>query len=345
MHNGEPLIISGGAGHLKVKTSYLVKSVLYVPLKTKERVIGVLTVDNRISDKEFTRNDLFLLSLLSDYAAVGIDNARLFGEIEEERQMMQAMLSGTDDLIVLTDERDCIKLINAAAKRGLSIRHPSPEGQPLSAVIDNPHVLGFYAEPGSREAAARAEILLESERTVLATLSPIPGIGRVAVMKDITHLKKLDQMKSDFVATVSHDLRSPLTSIRGFADLLPIVGPLTPQQQTFLQKIRHGVEDITTLINDLLDIGRIEAGIDLEKELCDVAELAVSAANRLTGQADDKGQTLTVETVAAKLPVIGSHLRLQQVMDNLVSNAVKYTPEGGEIRVLASGDDQCVRSA
>jgi signal transduction histidine kinase/DNA-binding response OmpR family regulator len=339
---GEPIIIGGSSMHHKVKTSYLVYSILYVPLKNKGRVIGVLTVDNRVSQHEFSKNDLFLLSLLSDYAAVAIDNARLFGQIENERQTMEAILSGTEDMIMLTDEQNCIKLLNAAARRGLGIQHPSPEGQPLAAIIDNHYLLNLYADPGGQESATRAEIPLESQKTVLATLSPVPGIGRVAVMKDITHLKRLDQMKSEFVATVSHDLRSPLTSIRGFADLMPIVGPLTPQQQGFLQKIRRGVEDITNLINDLLDIGRIEAGIDLEKESCDMAEIVADTVAKLSNQALDKEQTLTFDTETPNLPVLGSRLRLHQAVNNLVGNAVKYTRAGGNIRVTASTDDHYV---
>ena len=90
-------------------------------------------------------------------------------------------------------------------------------------------------------------------------ISEVTDVGRVAVMQDITHLKELDRMKSEFVSTVSHDLRSPLTSVKGFADLMPVVGSLNDQQQDFVAKIQRGVATITELVSDLLDLGRIEA--------------------------------------------------------------------------------------
>ena len=264
IQTGEPMVISAASGTHKVKTAYLAKAILYVPLKTKGHVIGVLAVDNRVSDKDFTRNDLFLLSLLSDTAAIGIENARLFGQIENERQMLEAILSGSEDIIIVTDQEDRVILMNKSARRAFSLGHTSLTGRALETLIKNQDLLGLYDKSQLHGPPHRAEISLPNGQTLLANLSSISGVGRVAVMQDITHLKKLDQMKSDFVATVSHDLRSPLTSIRGFTDLLPVAGSLNEQQATFLKKIQRGVEDITNLINDLLDIGRIEAGMDLE---------------------------------------------------------------------------------
>jgi len=341
IQTGEPLLISGASTH-KVKTAYLAKAILYVPLKTKGKIMGVLTVDNRVLDKDFTRNDLFLLSLLSDYASIGIENARLFGQIENERQMLEAILSGTDDIIIVTDESDRVILMNKSARCGFDLSHVSVTGSPLEDLIRNQELFALYDKHPLPGAANRAEIPLSNGQTLLATLSAISGIGRVAVMQDITQLKKLDQVKSDFVATVSHDLRSPLTSIRGFADLLPVVGSLNEQQNTFLQKIQRGVGEITNLINDLLDVGRIEAGMDLETQPCDLTEIVASSVEKFRTQASERGQNLTFLKPPMSLCVQGNKTRLEQVVSNLVSNAVKYTPDKGTIDVNASSNDQFV---
>ena len=92
-------------------------------------------------------------------------------------------------------------------------------------------------------------------------------------MQDITHLKELDRIKSDFVNTVSHDLRSPLTAILGYVELIDRVGPVNDQQKEFIRRVQLSVHSITTLINDLLDLGRIEAGFDSRNEVIALSEI------------------------------------------------------------------------
>ena len=146
-------------------------------------------------------------------------------------------------------------------------------------------------------------------------------------------------MKSEFVSTVSHDLRSPLTSIKGFADLLPVAGPLNEQQTHFLGKIQHGVETVTEMVTDLLDLGRIEAEVRMEMEPCDVAAIIEKAVAGQRNHAELKNQALDVHVVPDLPGVLGNRLRLGQAVSNLVSNSVKYTPEGGHIAVSVSVED------
>ena len=338
LRTGEPMVINRAGGLHKVKTAYLVNSILYVPLKSKGHVVGVLTVDNRVSVEDFTRNDLFLLSLLSDYAAVAIENARLFGQVETERRTLEAVLSGTEDMIIVTDEHDRVMLINEAARMGFDVVLDSVEGRPLFDVIRNEDLAGLYRQGLSRANGNHAEISVGVDRTLLATLSPLAGIGRVAVMKDITSLKQLDQMKSDFVSAVSHDLRSPLTTIQGFVDLLPAAGELSDQQRTFLTKINRGIQDIADLIDDLLDIGRIEAGMDWGTEPCELSDIIITVVERFQHHAETRGQMLTMESSSEPLMVQGNRLRLEQVLGNLIGNAIKYSPDGGEISVTGAVD-------
>jgi len=328
---GEPVLIGGGKH--KIKTAYLVKALLMVPLKVGERTIGVLSVTQRVSDEVFTNNELYLLSALADYAAIAIENARLFQETENEHRRLQAILSRTADAVIVTDEENRIILLNQAAKSAFCPDSEVTAGQPLVEVVHNQDLLDLFTQATGDSPPVRAEIPLDGDRTLYATLSPINGVGCVAVMQDITHLKRLDQMKSEFVSTVSHDLRSPLTTIKGFVDLMGVVGPLNEQQQDFVNRIQKGVTTITELINDLLDIGRIEAEVNLNMEMCAIDEIINQSVDELRDQAESKQQTLVVTLPPYLPPVWGNPLRLRQVVDNLVNNAIKYTPQGGKITV------------
>ena len=186
------------------------------------------------------------------------------------------------------------------------------------------------------------EILLSDGRTLYANASAIIDdngelIGRVAVLRDITHLKELDTMKSEFVATVSHDLRAPLTYMRGYATMLPMVGPLTLKQKDYAEKVMAGIEQMTELIDDLLVLGRIEAGIGLVQEDCSLANVARSVVETLTPQALSRGLTLELGCLAERL-IVGDHGLLRHAVANLVDNAVKYTPPGG--KVIVSVDER-----
>jgi len=152
-------------------------------------------------------------------------------------------------------------------------------------------------------------------------------------MRDITHFKELDELKSDFVATVSHDLRAPLTFMRGYATMLPMVGQLSDKQQDYLRKILRGVGQMTELIDDLLDLGRIEAGVGLERKPCHLGAILVEAVDGMRAQSAAKGLTLRLEQTEGGALVAGDAALLRQVVTNLVDNAVKYTPSGGTVTV------------
>ena len=125
------------------------------------------------------------------------------------------------------------------------------------------------------------EINADDERVFSAHLSKITNIGYAVTLHDITYLKKLDRMKSDFVSTVSHDLRSPLTAILGYVDLVERAGPLQDLQKSFLDRIQFSVHNITTLVDDLLNLGRIEAGFDTRKEHVDLSIFIHQAIDEL----------------------------------------------------------------
>ncbi|MCP4538753.1 MAG: response regulator [Chloroflexi bacterium] len=256
--------------------------------------------------------------------------------LRAERRQLEAVLISTEEgiLLVEDDETDKVILANDAVRRSFNMSD-DVTGLPLATALCDEILADVFHRAKENSATAHAEIPLSDEQTLNANVTPIPGVGRVAVMQDITYLKELDRMKSEFVSTVSHDLRSPLTSVKGFADLLPVVGPLNEQQLYFLEKIRTGVDTVTGMIGDLLDLGRIEAEVRMDMASCDMKEIIKKSIEGQESHAELKKQTLELEIVPNLPSVLGNSLRLGQVVSNLVSNAVKYTPEGGKILVDA----------
>jgi len=339
VRTGQAVMIEGPAREKDIRTAYLVKALLSAPLKTKDEVIGVLSVDNKTSDETFTDNDLYLLSALADYAAIAIENAQLFTAVKSERSKLETIIGSTEDAVIVTDSEMRVLLLNRAARRVFGIKSAEVNHKPIAQVVENESLLHLFIRSIDGSQVQRGEIPLEDGRTLNANLTPIPGVGYAAVMQDISYLKELDRMKSEFVSNVSHDLRSPLTTIKGFVQLLPRAGPLTPQQQEFSAKILKGVDNITELIQDLLDLGKIEAGVGMEMDACQLDAIINKVVEDLRSQAESRRQRLDVELPPQLSPVLGNDLRLGQVVANLVGNAIKYTPDGGLISVRANNSN------
>ncbi|MDH4137109.1 MAG: ATP-binding protein, partial [Anaerolineae bacterium] len=301
-----------------------------IPLRAGQTVVGVLLAFSprpRIDEDERAT-----LLALADQAGLAIENARLFAETISERAKLSAVITGTEDAIMVTDETDHILLLNPAARRAFEIVEEGWVGQPLAEVVENQALHDLFARLSVKGTTQNAEIPVDA-RTFYANLAPISGIGKVLAMQDITYLKELDEMKSDFVATVSHDLRSPLSIIEGYIDLLKKVGPLNAQQSQFVGKIKSATGNMTELITDLLDLGKIEAGLEMEMTPCDLEYIIDLVITGLQGWAERKGIELRVELPENIPTVQGNSTRLCQALTNLVDNALKYTPSGETVTI------------
>lgn len=334
LRRGEPVLLDETSPQ-KIKTSFLVYSLLYVPLKVRERTIGVLGVDNRRTKRSFSRHDQRLLSALSDYAAIALENARLYTRAVAERTQLETILRETEDGVVVVDDADRVVLLNGTARAVLNVAAGDVLGRRYPDLILAPEMRDLLTGQ-----SRRVEVALDDGRVFNAHLTPIQGVGRAIIMQDITYLKQLDRIKSEFVTTVSHDLRSPLTAILGYVELIERVGPVNAQQADFIRKVQFSVQSITTLITDLLDLGRIEAGFDAQKELTHPAAVVQYVLESVQHQAEAKGQLFAIE-IPDHLPlVLANSPRLRQVVTNLLENAIKYTPEGGRVglQLRAEGD-------
>ena len=317
-------------------------ALMAVALYHENRYYGVLWAAFD-QPRQFSEEDVRFLSTLAGYAALAAANARLFRTAEVGRQRLAAILASTPDPVLVTDQENRLILANPAAKRALGALAGSAEGQPTERVISQQELRDLLQELESGKKSA--EVVLPDGKVYYATASAVIAdgrpVGRVCVMRDVTHFKELDALKSDFVSTVSHDLRSPLTLMRGYTTMLEMVGELNDQQKNYISKIIVGVESMSRLVNSLLDLGRIEAGVGLMVDKVAVMDIVTGTVENLQLQASQKNIRLGMEA-ARNLPqfIEADRALLQQAVYNLVENAIKYTPENGAVllRVKARQD-------
>jgi two-component system NtrC family sensor kinase len=336
LRTGRPITIDEKTPQ-KIKTSYLVHTLIYVPLQVRGRVIGVLGVDNRQSGHPFLEDHIILVAALADYAAIAIDNARLYTRTEVERKKLETILTHVEDAVIVVDREGRLVLANQTARAAFGVKETKPLGKPARDLFQHLDLLEILADE-KRARPSRTEITLEDGRVFNAQLTAIPDVGLAITMQDITHLKELDRIKSDFVSTVSHDLRSPLTAILGYVELIDRAGPVTEQQREFIRRVQFSVNNITSLINDLLDLGRIEAGFDSRKEIVPLGAIINYAIEGLRSRVTEKDQSLATDIAPGLPTVLGNPVRLRQLMGNLIGNAIKYTPAHGKIVVCGHAE-------
>jgi signal transduction histidine kinase len=187
---------------------------------------------------------------------------------------------------------------------------------------------------------------------VLVHLAPViwrsEFLGTVSIFRDITHEVEVDRLKSEFVATVSHELRTPMTSIRGYVDVLLMgaAGAITESQAHFLEIVKNNTERLNILVNDLLDISRIEAGrVTLAFQAVDLCEVAEEIVAEFQRRSEEENKPMKVSIkVKGELPrVMADPERIRQIMGNIVDNAYNYTPSDGKILIALHRENGAVQ--
>jgi two-component system phosphate regulon sensor histidine kinase PhoR len=270
-------------------------------------------------------------------------------EIARERSRTDAILSAMDDGLLAVDHRGTVVLANPSLRRALDLR--DPVGRHYLEVLRQREV-GTLVEDVLRHGERReTEVEILHLRRVFAIAAvPFPGEegsppGVVLTFNDTTERHRLERIRRDFVANASHELRTPLTSIRGFVEALEDGAAADPENaRRFLGKIHTHADRMTTLVEDLLELSRLESG-DREPEwdATQPAEVAGAVTASLAGLASRKD--IRLRHLDRSAPEIRTDAeRLRRILENLVDNAIKYTPEGGHVDVTTSpGPDGSAR--
>jgi two-component system, OmpR family, phosphate regulon sensor histidine kinase PhoR len=311
-----------------------VRAGLVVPIRRGLDVLGALFFAAR-PPRLYEEHDAELAGLLASGLSAALETSLAYQAASDERSTLAAMLASTDDAVIMINQAGVVLLANAAVRPMLGLRPDTLTGRPLLEAVDYVPLRQLFAvgRPGT------SELALPDGRIAQASLVPVSTpfgepVGLAAILRDITVLKNLEEMKNDFVNTVSHDLKNPITIIAGLADLMRDAGPSDPRHQSRCQDIRDTAQHMAELVADLLDLGKIEAGLDPYREPTDLIPLIGEALRMVAPNAERKRVELRAELAGeAWVKVVAS--RIRQALINLIDNGVKYTPEGGRVTVTA----------
>jgi two-component system phosphate regulon sensor histidine kinase PhoR len=281
-------------------------------------------------------------------------------ELEEDRHQLRAILSGMVEGVVALDAEQRVLFVNERATQLLELAAPPPVGRRLWEVVRQRALIDVVRkaldgpEP-TREEIAWAGAAGRSLTVHAARLAGPPPRGAVLVLHDTSELRRLERLRQDFVANVSHELKTPLSVIKACVETLVEGAAEDPGARgLFLQRIAEQSDRLYLLILDLLSLARIESGVELfEFKAVPVAGVVRACLERQRTRAEAHKQSLTVGDAAGGAPddgevaVWADEEALDQILDNLVDNARKYTPEGGHVRVTwaAAGDEVCLEVA
>jgi two-component system phosphate regulon sensor histidine kinase PhoR len=283
------------------------------------------------------------------FNAMAADLRRLVTAQERTRSRLEATLANLNEGVVITNEAGTVVRLNAAATRMLGTTSEEAVDQSFLLASRDHDLAGLLNTALTTDRAQAATVEHGRDHRILeASAQPFSGGGErlgLVVLRDVTDLRRLERMRREFVANVSHELRTPLASIRAVVETLEAGAVNDPAVAgDFLRRIIGEVDHLVGLVDELLDLARLETGrAVLEAESCEPVALLTRAVERLRPQVERTGLTLHVEVPSDLPPVRVDRGRIEQVLINLVHNAVKFTPEGGDIVVSAELADQMVQ--
>ena len=329
-------------------------SAAFVPIMSKNRFLGMMMVGS-FKLHGFSQYEIDLLMAFGSQIGTALENARLYDEVSKGKAYIENLVENAADLIISTNLDDHILTWNRGAEVLFGYRKDEVIGKHLSILLppERFHELEEMRAKVQISGALRdIEIRSKKKDGVLIYLSlsvsPIRDlegkiVGFLRVAKDITEkkryerrLKELDKMKSDFVSNVSHELRTPLTSIKGSVDnmLDGLTGSLNEKQIRYLNRIKSNTDRLSRLINDLLDLSRIESGrVEVRPTTLPLTALAEEVAEHMRALAAEKLIRIEVPPSDPSVTVWADRDKVTQVLMNLIGNAVKFTPQDGKITV------------
>ncbi len=368
---GEPVLIADISTDARFgrpsRGTYRTGSFLSVPLKRQEKVLGVLNVSDKRSQEPFDQDDFHLVTTLASEAAIAVENATLYQHLKErmatleelyrmresERRQLLTLINSITDGIVAVDPAGRPLFVNARAQSQLALDASPPEGARLADLLPAGELSRSLLEgmdAALTTAVSRREISVpagEGENRHLELISlPVRErtgdlIGALTVLRDVTAFKELDQTKSDFLNRASHQLKTPVGLIRGFADTLVKHPDIEEEQRRhFLGLIHQEASRLTDLIENLLDFAQVESKmIRVEMERVSLEAFLRETLPAFEARAAERG--IRIDLAAQGAPVIETDPNcLREAVGNILDNSLKFTPRDGTISITVERRDR-----
>jgi len=290
----------------------------------------------RSTPDEETTNDV--AELRARMERLSADLTRRIRMITAERNRLETTLASIVEGVVAVDQAGMLVQMNGAAARFLRANLRSDLGLPFTEVCTNREIAELVRNALTTQRFQKKEANVEGVVLDCYAGPLSEGAGAVLVLHDITEVRRLEAVRRDFVANVSHELKTPLTAIKGYVETL-LTGGLDDRENNlrFLRKVEGHANRLTALITDLLSLSRIESGEAVaRREAVEVKEVLAASMARLAPGAEKKGVRFEMGLPEESLKILGDTEALNQIFDNLIDNAIKYTESGGRISALLS---------
>jgi two-component system phosphate regulon sensor histidine kinase PhoR len=329
-------------------------------------ISGYATIENSIEAMKRGAFDFIPKPFSPEQLRVLIKKAieynRAMQDIADEKSRMRVLINRLTDGVMATDSSKRVLLANPAFLRMLGCHEVGAVGRPVAEVIHYDQIEQMIdkalAISGEELVELTEEICCEAEEgqsgpVLSARCLPYidragRNVGTITVLHDITTLKRMDQIKSDFVSLVSHEIRSPLNSVLAQIKVIldGLVGTVTEKQQEILGRASEKITSLLNMSSELLDLARIESGlISQEKEQLNLADILEDQVSFQGPKAKAKGISLELEPLPKLAPVFVERRNMEEVFSNLISNAINYTPEGGKVTVAAAMESGYLRAS
>jgi PAS domain S-box-containing protein len=335
-----------GADNLEVLRELGMASAMVVPMRARGRTLGALMLVSSDPKRLYDDDALTFAEHLGRRSATSVDNALIFRRSEQRAQAARA-LAFVGDGVLLVDEEGIVRIWNAAAEVITGLHERDVIGRRVDEAVPGWAAIEAHvpvvAGPGTPRAETVPVELDRGERWLSISGVSLPG-GTVYTFRDLTEERRVERLKSEFVSTISHELRTPLAAIYGAALTLRRQEPeLQAQRDGLLDVVAAESERLARIVNDILWVSRLESGtLHVAVERCDASELASAVVAAAEAHLPSTS-TLTLEVEPDVPPIEADSDKVRQILTNLLDNAVKYSPDGGALRLSIARNDTFVR--
>ncbi len=342
---GEPLLIpdtSASSEWVVIPGFERIRSYMCAPLKIGGKVVGFLNADGS-RPFQFNSRDLQRLQTLADYIALALERVKMLAELSEYSEQMERLVRERTEQ--LQARQAWLEAIFKGSSDGYILFNP--QGEILEM---NPVAWAWLHQITSREESeALRRTLVEMARQAqsypettkeleggdlhIKTMPLEPGYpGSLAILHEVTHLKEQERLKTKLITDISHELRTPLSALKLYGELLRTAPP--EKKNFYLGQILQLIDHFAALVGDIIEVGKLESGkVELKPIPVELNELVGEALGKYRAEAEKRGQRLEFFPSQENPTVMADPHRLEQILDNLVDNAIRYTPDGGRITV------------
>ena len=268
------------------------------------------------------------------------EQSQTISQLTEERDQLASVLAYMADGVIIADDHGYVRQINPAAMRLLAATEKKALGRPIAETLRHHQLIGLWQRCQRAGGEQVAAVEVGRDLFLQAVVTPIIHQGSLVylfILQDLTTIRRLETVRRDFISNLSHELRTPLASLRAVVETLQdgaLADP--PAANRFLSRAEHEVDTMTQMVEELLELSRIESGrVPLRLSATAVAQLVQTPIERFRNQARRDDIEIALQIADGLPPVLADAARVQQVVNNLIHNALKFTPKSGRITVRA----------